>query len=67
MRIPRDEVIEVDSLRMKWDELVAMADGVRDDLLKEKRNAFEQELDKQIKVRQLLIPTAQMRFLKLRD
>lgn len=43
-------MIEVDSLRKKWDELLELADKVRDDLLKEKRTAFEQELDKQVKV-----------------
>ena len=50
MRIPRSETEEVDSLREKWDELLELADRVREDLLKEKRNAFEQELDKQVKV-----------------
>lgn len=55
MRIPRVEVEEVDSLRVRWEELLELADSVREDLLKEKRNAFEQELDKQVKVRQLPI------------
>lgn len=50
VRIPREEVIDVESLRQKWDDLLELADQVRDDLLKEKRNAFEQELDKQVKV-----------------
>jgi len=44
VRIPRVEVEEVDSLRVRWEELLELADSVREDLLKEKRNAFEQEL-----------------------
>ncbi|CAL1527205.1 unnamed protein product [Lymnaea stagnalis] len=49
LRLPRDEVEEVDSLRDKWTELLELADSVRDVLLKERRGAFEQELDKQVK------------------
>ena len=41
---------EVDNLRMKWQELLELADNVTQVLLKEKRGAFEQELDKQVKV-----------------
>ena len=40
---------EVDSLREKWTQLLELADTVRDVLLKERRGAFEQELDKQVK------------------
>lgn len=54
MRIPRSEVEEVDSLRDRWEELLELADRVREDLLREKRNAFEQELDKQIKVNEAM-------------
>ena len=50
VRIPRAEVEEVDCLRMRWEELLELAERVREELLKEKRNAFEQELDKQVKV-----------------
>uniref|UniRef100_A0A2C9K4Z2 AAA+ ATPase domain-containing protein n=1 Tax=Biomphalaria glabrata TaxID=6526 RepID=A0A2C9K4Z2_BIOGL len=50
LRLPRDEVEEVDSLRDKWAELLELADNVRNVLLKERRGAFEQELDKQVKV-----------------
>ncbi|XP_055889445.1 dynein axonemal heavy chain 8-like isoform X4 [Biomphalaria glabrata] len=49
LRLPRDEVEEVDSLRDKWAELLELADNVRNVLLKERRGAFEQELDKQVK------------------
>ena len=50
LRLPRDEVEEVDLLRDHWQELLALAEEVRQVLLKEKRGNFEQELDKQIKV-----------------
>jgi len=50
VRIPRPEIDEVDHLRQRWEELLELAEQVREDLLKEKRNAFEQELDKQVKV-----------------
>ncbi|XP_059166583.1 dynein axonemal heavy chain 8-like [Physella acuta] len=49
LRLPREEVEEVDHLREKWAELLEIADQVRDVLLKERRGAFEQELDKQVK------------------
>ncbi|XP_035829673.1 dynein heavy chain 5, axonemal isoform X2 [Aplysia californica] len=49
LRLPRKEVEEVDSLREKWTELLELAEQVRDVLLKERRGAFEQELDKQVK------------------
>lgn len=62
MRIPREEVVDVESLRQKWDELLELADAVRDDLLKEKRTAFEQELDKQVKV---CTSAGELRFSKL--
>lgn len=50
LRLPRNEVEEVDQLREKWQELLDMAEEVRQVLTKEKRGAFEQELDKQVKV-----------------
>ena len=50
LRLPRQEVEEVDSLREKWAELMELAEQVREVLLKERRGAFEQELDKQVKV-----------------
>jgi hypothetical protein len=43
-------VEEVDELRDRWQDLLTLADEVRLTLLKEKRGAFEQELDKQVKV-----------------
>ncbi|KAJ8314952.1 hypothetical protein KUTeg_007102 [Tegillarca granosa] len=49
LRLPRNEVEEVDQLREKWQELMELADQVREILLKERRGAFEQELDKQVK------------------
>ncbi|XP_064629693.1 uncharacterized protein LOC135488785 isoform X2 [Lineus longissimus] len=49
LRLPRNEVEEVDSLRERWQELLELADNVRMNLMKEKRSAFEQELDKQVK------------------
>ncbi|XP_055954878.1 dynein axonemal heavy chain 8 [Patella vulgata] len=49
LRLPRHEVEEVDELREKWQELIELADQVREVLLKERRGAFEQELDKQVK------------------
>lgn len=51
LRLPREEVEEVDKLRDKWQELLDLADQVSVVLLKERRGAFEQELDKQVKVR----------------
>lgn len=53
MRLPRNEVEEVDQLRDKWQELMELAEEVRHKLLIEKRGAFEQELDKQVKVNSL--------------
>ena len=50
MRLPRHEVQEVDKLREHWQELLELAEDVRQILLKEKRENFEQELDKQVKV-----------------
>ncbi|XP_074662754.1 uncharacterized protein LOC141915202 [Tubulanus polymorphus] len=49
LRLPRHEVENVDSLRDKWQELLELADNLRHVLLKERRVAFEQELDKQVK------------------
>ena len=53
LRLPREEVELVDQLREQWAELLDLADQVREVLLKERRGAFEQELDKQVKVRAL--------------
>lgn len=50
LRLPRKEVEEVDALRENWFELMELAEQVREVLLKERRGAFEQELDKQVKV-----------------
>lgn len=50
LRLPRIEVEEVDQLRDKWQELMELSEQVRVVLLKERRGAFEQELDKQVKV-----------------
>ncbi len=50
LRLPRTEVEEVDMLRDHWQELLQLAEEVSHNLLKERRNAFEQELDKQVKV-----------------
>lgn len=55
LRLPRQEVEEVDCLRDKWCELLILADQVREVLLKERREAFEQELDKQVKVRHNIV------------
>ena len=52
LRLPRSEVQEVDQLRENWQELLNLAEEVQHLLLKEKRKAFEQELDKQVKVGQ---------------
>ena len=48
MRLPRQEVEDVDQLRDHWQELLNLAEEVRRVLLKEKRANFEQELDKQV-------------------
>lgn len=50
LRLPRQEVELVDQLREQWMELLELAEQVRVILLKERRGAFEQELDKQVKV-----------------
>ena len=57
LRLPRQEVEEVDQLRDKWQELLLLAEECRQELLQEKRNAFEQELDKQVKVNILIFNT----------
>ncbi|XP_025098007.1 LOW QUALITY PROTEIN: dynein gamma chain, flagellar outer arm-like [Pomacea canaliculata] len=49
LRLPRQEVELVDQLREQWMELLELAEQVRVILLKERRGAFEQELDKQVK------------------
>lgn len=49
LRLPRQEVEEVDQLRERWAELLLLADDVSRNLLKERRENFEQELDKQVK------------------
>ena len=55
LRLPRKEVEEVDALRENWTELMELAEQVREVLLKERRGAFEQELDKQVKVKFALL------------
>ena len=50
LRLPRTEVQEVEQLREKWRELLELAEESRYNLLKDRRIAFEQELDKQVKV-----------------
>jgi dynein heavy chain, axonemal len=47
--IPRDELHECSQLRVKWSELMLNADRVRRQLLQERRQQLEQELDKQVK------------------
>ncbi|CAF3791725.1 unnamed protein product, partial [Rotaria sp. Silwood1] len=47
--IPRDELEECSQLRDKWSELMLNADRVRRQLLQERRQQLEQELDKQVK------------------
>ncbi|XP_070190368.1 uncharacterized protein [Littorina saxatilis] len=49
LRLPREEVELVDQLREQWTQLLELAEKVREVLLKERRGAFEQELDKQVK------------------
>ena len=49
LRLPRSEVEEVDQLRVRWQDLLDLAQEVNHTLLKERRSAFEQELDKQVK------------------
>ena len=55
LRLPRIEIEEVDSLRENWFELMELAEQVREVLLKERRGAFEQELDKQVKVCPIIV------------
>ena len=50
VHLPRDEVQNVENLRENWQQLVQKADVVQHSLMREKRNVFEQELDKQIMV-----------------
>ncbi|XP_041462850.1 dynein heavy chain 8, axonemal-like [Lytechinus variegatus] len=50
LRLPRSEVEEVEKLRDNWQEVVDLAEKCRIKLLKERRGAFEQELDKQVKL-----------------
>ena len=49
LRLPRQEVEEVDQLRDRWTELLELAEEVTRSLLRERRENFEQELDKQVK------------------
>ena len=62
LRLPRQEVEEVDSLREKWAALMELAEQVREVLLKERRGAFEQELDKQVKVRMYRVLVKSMKW-----
>ncbi|XP_033113255.1 dynein heavy chain 5, axonemal-like isoform X2 [Anneissia japonica] len=50
LRLPRSEVEEVSALRDKWQDVIDLAENCRIKLLKERRGAFEQELDKQVKL-----------------
>ncbi|XP_022081686.1 dynein gamma chain, flagellar outer arm-like [Acanthaster planci] len=50
LRLPRSEVEEVEQLRDKWQEVIDLAEQCRVKLLRERRGAFEQELDKQVKL-----------------
>ncbi|XP_071801693.1 uncharacterized protein [Asterias amurensis] len=50
LRLPRSEVEEVEKLRDNWQEVIDLAEQCRVKLLKERRGAFEQELDKQVKL-----------------
>jgi dynein heavy chain len=47
--LTRQELEQVTSLRENWSELMKSAEIVRSNLLQEKRNVLEQELDKQVK------------------
>jgi dynein heavy chain len=47
--LDRDELDEVYNLRLNWLDLMKSAENVRILLLHDKRNALEQELDKQVK------------------
>nr|DBA26446.1 TPA: hypothetical protein GDO54_010703 [Pyxicephalus adspersus] len=49
LRIPREEVHDVENLRHKWSELMDLSSVVKETLLKEKQDIFKQELDKQVK------------------
>ncbi|RXM36617.1 Dynein heavy chain 5, axonemal [Acipenser ruthenus] len=49
LRIPREEATEVDNLWENWTELIVLAENVKRHLLKDKKDVFEQELDKQVK------------------
>lgn len=49
LRLPRNEVEQVDQLRDRWSDLLELADEVTRSLLRERRENFEQELDKQVK------------------
>ncbi|CAH2249071.1 Hypothetical predicted protein [Pelobates cultripes] len=49
LRIPREEVTEVDNLRYKWTELLNLTYVVKETLLMKKEDIFKQELDKQVK------------------
>ncbi|XP_071954985.1 uncharacterized protein [Antedon mediterranea] len=50
LRLPRSEVEEVNALRDRWQDVIDLAESCRVKLLKERRGAFEQELDKQVKL-----------------
>ncbi|XP_071818739.1 dynein axonemal heavy chain 5-like isoform X4 [Apostichopus japonicus] len=50
LRLPRTEVHEVEALRDSWQMVLDLAEECRVRLLREKRGAFEQELDKQVKL-----------------
>lgn len=47
--IPREELFECCQLRKQWSDLIENANRVRKELLQERRQQLEQELDKQVK------------------
>lgn len=47
--LTRQEIDQVDNLRENWTNLMVSAENVRTNLLQDKRNSLEQELDKQVK------------------
>ncbi|XP_028415382.1 dynein heavy chain 8, axonemal-like isoform X2 [Dendronephthya gigantea] len=49
LSLPRKEVEEVNNLRDCWRSLMDLADQVHSELMVDKRNIFEQELDREVK------------------
>ena len=54
--LPRSEVVEVDSLRGDWEDLVTLADTTRHLLLHDQRHIHQRETEKQVHLLTFTLP-----------